>query len=79
MPLAIALIAVIGAFASNTNSQKDAAYADKFGYRKVGNNCVPTTTLCSTIEIKFLCTDGSNILYEWNGTSCPDVLYHKMD
>lgn len=79
MPMAFALVAAIGAFATGNGEKDGASLADRQGFQKVGGSCIPTSTECSTIQVPFLCTDGVNTLYDFNGTSCPDVLYQKMD
>ena len=78
-PIALVLIAVAGAFASNLSSKNNSSLADKIGYRLVGTVCTPTSVGCSDIESPIMCTDiNDNQLYDWNGTSCPSELYHKF-
>jgi hypothetical protein len=78
-PIAVALIAVAGAFAGNLSSNDNSSLADKVGYRLVGTVCTATSVTCSDIESPIMCTDiNSNQLYDLNGTSCPTELYHKF-
>lgn len=78
IPFGVIAFAVAGAFASNLPQKNDASLVDRNGYRLVGEICSPTTITCSTIFNLVMCKDVSNNqLYDWNGTSCPDPLYHK--
>lgn len=79
LPMVVALIAIAGAFASSVSKQDDAALMDRVGYRLQGAVCVPTSVICTTIANPTTCTDGVNILRDWNGTSCPTALFHKFN
>jgi hypothetical protein len=79
LPMVVALVAIAGAFASNLSNQSTTATAlnDRQGYVRQGTVCTPTAVVCSTIFHPMLCTDGANILYDWNGTACPTPLRYK--
>jgi hypothetical protein len=69
MPMIVALIAIVGAFAGNVSSKNDtASLTDRLGHTIT---CQPTNVMC-TVDGSFICTDiNSNTLYDWNGTDCP--------
>lgn len=79
LPMGVALLAVGGAFASTVSSQSKSVLADRQGHIKVGSTCTPTQVTCSNVFNLQMCSDGSNILYDWNGTSCPLPLYKKVN
>lgn len=80
LPLVVAIMAIAGAFASNYSVVEDnATLMDRPGYRLQGTVCVNASITCTTITSTVLCTDGSNTLYDWNGTSCPTALFHKFN
>ncbi len=76
--MVVALIAIVGAFASNQSLQDKVALVDRIGYTKDGNNCIPTAVVCSNIFNPQLCTSGATILFDWNGTDCVMPLYRKI-
>ncbi|GEN73750.1 DUF6520 family protein [Chryseobacterium lathyri] len=74
LPVAIVMIAAVGAFA--TNSTKKTAMHDGYRYDELSETCVNTEIQCSDVQTSFICTDGSaNQLRQINGTGCPDFLY----
>lgn len=74
--MVVALVAIAGAFASNLSKQDNAALVDRQGHIRVGTQCLPTPVICTT-DFGPVCSDGTNILYDWNGSSCPMPLYRK--
>lgn len=76
LPMIIVLIAIAGSFASNQSKKENTMLADRIGYIRIGTLCVPTSVICTT-NLGPLCTDGTNILYDWNGTDCALPLYRK--
>lgn len=76
LPILVILLAIVGAFASNLSKQDNANLLDRQGYIRVGIVCTPTTIICSAAGGS-LCNNGVDILYDWNGTSCPVQLYKK--
>lgn len=74
LPVAIVMIAALGAFA--TNSSKKTAMHDGYRYDELSETCVNTQIQCSDVPSSFICTDGSaNQLRQISGTSCPDLLF----
>lgn len=80
MPLAAITMAVGGAFAGTYSGQKDGAVVDRIGYIKNGIDCIQTSVLCSTDSQQPMCKDSAgNILYDFNGTTCPLHLYQRVN
>lgn len=75
--MVVVSIAIAGAFASNLSHKVDNQLTDRIGHVKVEKVCVPTNVICGDIYVQ-LCTSGSTILYDFNGTDCPIPLYRKM-
>lgn len=79
LPVAAVVLAAGGAFAGTFSGEKDVAVADRIGYIRNGSQCTPTAVSCSTIFNPQQCSDGTNQLYDYNGTSCPLPLYKKVN
>ena len=78
IPFATVAFALASAFAGNTTAKSGTALADPNGYRLVSGVCTETSKVCSRTFNPIMCKDiANNQLYDWNGTSCPDPLYHK--
>jgi hypothetical protein len=77
--LGVVIIAISGAFANSISRQDKTALMDRIGFLNLNGNCFPTSIVCSVDFSPYICTDGINMLYDWNGTACPLVLYRKMD
>lgn len=79
LQLVVVMVAVVGAFANNLSYQNYTALVDRQGYAHLNFMCIPTTIICSTDPAPFICTDGTYLLYDWNGTTCSLFLYKKMN
>lgn len=77
LPMAITLVAIAGAFASNLTRQDKAAMADRIGHVKVGIDCIPTAIVCSNVFDPQLCTSGTTVLFELEGSACPMPLFRR--
>lgn len=79
MPVAVLFIAITVALAGNSTSGEINSSDAKLGYKKIGTSCVPSSTICSSEFNEIPCTEGTLTLFDLNGTSCPDVLYIRMN
>ncbi len=77
LPMVVVSIAIAGAFASNLSHKVDNQLTDRIGYVKLGEVCIATNVICTDVFVQ-LCTSGSSILYDLNGTDCPIPLYRKI-
>lgn len=79
MPIAVMCIAITVALAGNITTDDIKSSDERLGFTKVANTCTPTAKMCSIITEGPVCRDGVTPLYEFNGSSCPDILYEKLD